>query len=98
MSGIEVLVIVLCLVAGYWIVLKLMSRPRQQKRGIQQGSIGSGVVGVPPWSLPEDPNGVAWSGVLGVDANATVEEIRRAYAEQSAQYHPGKVVELGAEI
>jgi preprotein translocase subunit Sec63 len=47
-----------------------------------------------------DPESVTqtWHGVLSVDANASVEEIRAAYQRLMSQYHPDKVASLGAEL
>ena len=39
-----------------------------------------------------------WPGVLSVEANASVDEIRAAYQALMSQYHPDKVAALGAEL
>jgi DnaJ like chaperone protein len=39
-----------------------------------------------------------WPAVLGVGADASVDEIRAAYKRQISQYHPDKVASLGEEL
>jgi hypothetical protein len=40
----------------------------------------------------------SWSEVLGMDANASLDEIQAAYRHKIAQYHPDRVLGLGPEL
>ena len=44
------------------------------------------------------PSMQTWPGVLKVDPNASIDEIRAAYQTLMSQYHPDKVAALGAEL
>lgn len=50
--------------------------------------------------VPEEDNSTPWNPYecLGISPGATKEEIKRAYREQVAQYHPDKVAHLGEEL
>lgn len=95
MSGPEVVIVVLGLMAGYWIVSSLLGRSKRPP-GTVDGSTGAEPAidaGVESYasSLP-------WHNVLGVLAEASVEDIRRAYKVLRSQYHPDKVAALGPEL
>ena len=47
----------------------------------------------PPEKPPEDPY-----SVLGLEPGASAEEVRKAYREQMALYHPDKVAHLGPDL
>ena len=72
MSGAEVLVAVVCLLAGYWIVLKLMSRPPPETPAPWQSPVDGGFENIPAWTLPDGSDATSWSVVLGIGADATV--------------------------
>ncbi len=79
----ELAVILIGLFAGYWIVSKLLFRsPTSRGPGIANSG-----------SL--EP---AWYEVLQVDRSASPEEIRAAYKQLIAKYHPDKVDTLGQEL
>ena len=95
MSMNEALSILLGLVAGYWVVSRLIrakasDAPRQPPADNERESPGN------PFETPAQSK--AWNTVLGVAADATVFEIRAAYRQQMSQYHPDKVASLGVEL
>ncbi len=84
MNAADVAVVVLCLIGGYWLVAFLFDRSR-----------------TPPHIPAPEPAPVsepAWADVLGVPADASLADIRRAYQLRIAEYHPDRVVNLGAEL
>ncbi len=94
MSPAEILVSVICLAVGYWLVSTLM-----QKGPTVQGDKAK------PDADPQTPppraaasESTAWHEVLGVSRNATHAEIAAAYRARISEYHPDKVVKMGAEI
>ena len=87
MSLEEIAVIALCLFGGYWGVSFLFQR-KDRERGPQAGT-----------PAPQYPQSApAWARVLGVSPKAGIDEIRRAYQQRMAEYHPDKVAMLGAEL
>ena len=46
----------------------------------------------------KNSDGAPWHEVLGVAPDATLEQIRKAYEEKSAQYHPDRVAGIGPEF
>lgn len=80
----EILVILLGLVAGYWIVSKAMSRsaaaPKQPT--------------TPPAATPPPQ----WHDILQIAPSASAAEIRGAYKHLISKYHPDKVDSLGQEL
>jgi len=86
----EIGVIALCLFGGYWGVSLLFGRKRR-KTGSHAGEPPSQEP--PPAKVPP-----SWTEVLGVNPDAGVDEIRRAYQQRMAEYHPDKVASLGAEL
>jgi hypothetical protein len=81
----EFAVIVLGLIAGYWLVSKLFfpSRP---------------TVAPPPSDQLTAPPEPAWHEVLQVAPDAPAESIRDAYRHLISKYHPDKVESLGQEL
>jgi len=80
-------VIALCLFGGYWGVSFLFQR-KDRERGPQART-------APPQHPQSAP---AWATVLGVSPKAGMDDIRRAYQQRMAEYHPDKVATLGAEL
>jgi DnaJ-domain-containing protein 1 len=98
LSAIEALVIAVCLITGYWIVSKMLSRPPQDHQACRRKPDEQSFDGEPPWTFPQDTDSTPWSKVLGVDPAATAEEIRAAYKVRRSEYHPDKVAALGEEL
>jgi DnaJ-domain-containing protein 1 len=96
MSTAELIVSILCTVAGYALVSWLLNhgaRKSQESRPEQPEP-------PPSASSPSAPRpGQApWHQVLGVSPDATRAEIASAYRSLISQYHPDKVTRLGPEI
>jgi DnaJ like chaperone protein len=106
----QLLVIIVCLVAGYLIVSAVMSPAAGSKKG------GKGA-DKPAGDSPRDTQGGTsrdeparpvtgdttvtlsnWYRILGVRENATREEIAAAYKKMISQYHPDKVAQMGPDI
>jgi len=93
MSILELGVVALGLVGGYWLVSVLIDWAAARRRES-------------PWETPSArPNSAAdvgsptdWSQVLGVSPSATSQEINAAYRRKIAEYHPDKVAQMGPEI
>jgi hypothetical protein len=70
---------------------------RRRGRGPDGPHQGSGeeatAEAAPPEEVKKDPY-----AVLGVDRSASGEEVRRAYRQLAAKYHPDKVSHLGEEF
>jgi len=92
----EVLAILLGLVAGYWLVSRLI---RAKDASDAPGQASADAERESPRN-PFDASAQSkeWNTVLGVAAHATVFEIRSAYRQQMSQYHPDKVASLGIEL
>ncbi|MEO8460583.1 MAG: J domain-containing protein [Dokdonella sp.] len=94
-------IIVACLVAGYWIVSKIIdsARDRTEIKGDPDQRSNTGEP--PVWedarsrSSGREPR---WHEVLDVPPTADSDEIRRAYKSQIGQYHPDKVASLGPDL
>lgn len=90
----EYLVVVLGLLAGYWIVSNFLSGNKKQKnhqdaerphgQDIDQEFAKAG--------------SESWAVTLGISHSASVDEIRKAYKSQMSKYHPDKVATLGVEL
>lgn len=84
MSGLEITVVLMGLLLGYWLVSQfLTSRPLAPKNTRNDA---------PP---PTEP---PWHTVLNVSPNASNEEVRHAYRTMIGKYHPDKVASLGEEL
>lgn len=90
MTGTDVFIVALGLIAGYAVVSRFWAtKPKQADEGLRhQYSSRNG---------SSDQNR-PWYEVLNVPPTATSDEIRRAYREMIAMYHPDKVASLGAEL
>lgn len=48
--------------------------------------------------IPDEPALLPYHALLGTTPSSTNEQVRHAYREKIAQYHPDKVANLGAEL
>jgi preprotein translocase subunit Sec63 len=88
MEGLELLAVVVFFLIGYWVVDFFWPKKRSD--------------GVPPAPAATGPtafnDNAPWHEVLSVAPDATLEQIRKAYEEKSAQYHPDRVAAMGPEF
>jgi DnaJ-domain-containing protein 1 len=89
MGGYELIAVVVFFFVGYWAVDFFWPKKKTDA--------------APPAPAPMVGNAVpgenaSWHEVLGVPPDATAEQIRKAYEEKSAQYHPSRVAGMGAEF
>jgi DnaJ like chaperone protein len=90
MSTEEIMVVVVGLLVGYWVISAFIGNTTRPP--------------VDADDKPEAPGGSAayaqqaWYEVLGISANASLEEIQAAYRSLMSQYHPDKVASLGVEL
>lgn len=103
MSGTDIAVIVGGLVVGYWLVsvflpnaIKPSARARQDEFTHTQEKSQEKTTGRPDKARETPP--LRWYQVLGVDKNASREQIVAAYKLKIGQYHPDKVSRMGDEI
>ena len=85
MGGYELIAVVVFFLVGYWLVDYFWPKKKSD---------------APPAPAPMPAStapGEAWHEVLGVPPDADAEQIRRAYEEKSAQYHPSRVAGMGPE-
>ncbi|GGY30005.1 J domain-containing protein [Paludibacterium paludis] len=100
MSGVEILVCLVCLFIGYWVVARYCFgsvEPKPAPGGLS-GHERNRREECSAEECEEDLPATAWHKVLNVDRNADVREIRRAYQTLISQYHPDKVDALGPEV
>lgn len=100
MTATESMVIIVCLVGGYWLVSYFIRDPEEMEfpTGLEdrepdvEPNAGPGT--------PQDGCGfeLPWNMVLGVPTSATRMEIIAAYKQKISQYHPDKVANMGEEI
>ena len=90
MNTILLLVVIAGLVIGYTLVSWLMGKTQ-----IPPASQDSPQAGAPEGPSASPPH---WSVVLGVEPDASPEQIRDAYRRLIGEYHPYKVASLGPEI
>ena len=87
MEGLELLAVVVFFMIGYWLVDFFWPKKKSN--------------GAPPAAAPgtsASADNAPWHEVLGVAPDATLEGIRKAYEEKSAQYHPDRVAGMGPEF
>jgi hypothetical protein len=84
MTIVEMAVILVGLIAGYWAVSKLFFPPPKVDHDAQ------------PVSSPSTRP--AWSEILQVPQDADAADIRDAYKHLISKYHPDKVDNLGQEL
>ena len=97
MSGPEIVISIVGALVGYWIVSSLVARV-QRPPTVDQGPIGQERAKAQPAAYQDELSSVAWHSVLGVLADAPVDDIRSAYKILRSQYHPDKVAALGPEL
>ena len=86
MEGVELLVVVVLFLVGYWLVDFFW--PKKKASSDTPAAV----------PIPGQPTGnenAPWHDVLGVAPDANLEQIRKAYEEKSAQYHPDRVAGMG---
>ena len=81
MEGLELLAVVVFFLIGYWVVDFFW--PKKKAAG--------------PAASPAAGDNPPWHEVLGVSPDATFDQIRKAYEEKSAEYHPDRVFSQGPE-
>lgn len=102
MTATETMVIIVCLVGGYWLVSYFIRDPEEMEFPL--GTAADADAPEAPQDPPVDPPAqdrgfeLPWSLVLGVSANASREQIVAAYKQKISQYHPDKVANMGEEI
>ena len=86
MGGYELIAVVVFFLVGYWVVDFFWPKKKTEAR--------------PAPAQENAPPGdhAPWHEVLGVPPDADAEQIRKAYEEKSAQYHPGRVAGMGPEF
>ena len=95
MSGLDFLVVVVGLLAGYWLVAFLMG----YKRNSIPPAAENPKEGPNPFRDPQPgENTNTWHEVLGIASGASIDEIRQAYKRLISQYHPDKVDSLGPDL
>ena len=87
MGGFELLAVVVFFLIGYWIVDYFWPK---KKGNALDGESGRGSL--------EHGEKISWHETLGVSPDASLDEIRRAYKEKIAQYHPDRVATMGPEL
>lgn len=91
MSSVELGVVILGLFLGYWIVSTFVLKDRSKRSSSSGGSKDAG-------ANDAEASPASWDKVLNVPAEASVDEIRKAYKTLMSQYHPDKVASLGDEL
>jgi len=94
MGGYELIAIVVFFLVGYWLVDFFWPK---KKTGAPPDSGGAPMAGNAAGHAAPGDN-AAWHEVLGVSPDADAEQIRKAYEEKSAQYHPSRVAGMGPEF
>ena len=92
MSFQEIAVIVVCLFAGYWGIAFLFDR--------RKGESFKGPRAEEPVVLSTGESlarALAWTAVLGISSDASIEQIERAYQLRIAELHLDKAAALGPE-
>ena len=89
MGGYELIAVVVFFLVGYWLVDFFWPKKKTE------APPASGPAPMAGNAAPGD--NAAWHEVLGVSPDADLEQIRKAYEEKSAQYHPSRVAGLGPE-
>ena len=86
MNNNDILAIIGCGALGYGVIHLVLNKPASPS--------------APP-KQPVQPQAVfapAWSRVLELPADASLDDIREAYRRLMSQYHPDKVASLGREL
>ena len=88
MSGFELIAVVVFFLVGYWVVDFFWPKKKPDAAPAPVQMEGDA-------SLAENE---PWHEVLGVPPDATPEQIRKAYEEKSAEYHPDRVAGMGPKF
>ena len=100
MTATEIMVIIVCLIGGYWVVSYFIRDPEEMEFPVEP-EVGTPGADSRAGSEPAQ-DGCAyelpWNLVLGVPASASRGEIIAAYKQKISQYHPDKVANMGEEI
>lgn len=104
-SRIDIVVILVCLVAGYFLMSWVLGRLKSGGRVNAKPVSGSGQGywrdrGPAPPARPLEPDNVPkpWYEVLQVPAYASLDEVKLAYRRRVAEYHPDKTSGLGDDL
>lgn len=94
----EILVIVSGLAIGYWLVAVFVPNARNSRE--EDAEAAAERTEVPGWGAPTQSQDrpAAWYETLGVDRDASHEEIVAAYRRMIAQYHPDRVATMAPEF
>lgn len=97
------LVIVICLMLGYWLVSKLIEKGKAAEHGSSADTAHrarkeDAEEGSAKRTRSSTQQDAAWYEVLEVHEDASTNEIKVAYRRLMAQYHPDKVSSLGREL
>ena len=84
MNNTDILAIIGCGVLGYGVIHLVLNKPEPPKPR--------------PQAQPQPVFAPNWTRVLGLPADASLDEIREAYRRLMSQYHPDKVASLGREL
>ena len=103
MTRYELIISLLCLIAGYvavsWTLDRARGAGKRDPAADPPGSSAGGGAG-PRAESPRPPplTAMPWYVVLDVDRGASRAEITAAYRNRISQYHPDKVARMGPEI
>ena len=84
MSGMELLVVVVFLLLGYWIMSAILDW--RARSGSGEGTGG------------EKPGAEEWFRILGVPETASREQIVSAYQQKIGPYQPDRLAQLSGEL
>lgn len=90
MDGYELIAVVVLFLVGYWAVDFFWPKKKKADAPAPGPAPMAGNA-----ALAEN---VPWHEVLGVAPDATLEQIRKAYEEKSAEFHPDRVAGMGPEF
>ncbi len=88
MGGLELLAVVVFFLIGYWVVDFFWPKKKTADMPADSEMPGRSAIN----------DNAPWHEVLGVAPDATLEQIRKAYEEKSAQVHPDRVAGMGPEF
>ena len=91
MTTLEVSVVVIGLLIGYWLVSMIGGSGKAH--ATQESADTKQIARIQPPAEQLDCH-----KVLGIPADATTDEVRTAYRLQMSMYHPDKVASLGKEL
>jgi len=88
-EGLELLVVVVFFMVGYWLVDYFWPK--------KKASSDAPATPANP-GQPASDDHAPWHEVLGVAPDASLDQVRKAYEEKSAQFHPDRVASMGPEF